>query len=447
MPRSSSAKGRYATAPKYIPTPKQKEFHQSPAQYRGFIGGFGSGKSVAGAMEAWKHIGLYPGSFGLIGRLEFTALAQSSMRTFFQWGPPGGWKYNSHEHKLYVDDGAGTEVLFWHLDDPDPLRSMEFDWVWVDEAHEVPEDTMLMLQSRLRGRVGPHRMWITSNPNGHDWMWRWFINKTHLPEEYQDDYFGVVAKTEDNIGNLPEGYLDKLKANYPEEWIKRYLDASFDVFEGQIYHEFSKIHVVDPYPIPSTWKRLRGMDIGLTNPTVVLWAAVDPDGRLVIYDEFYRTGAEPGEVVMEIMRRDGLAPWPTYMDPAAAQRTAASKISAMRQYQELGLRVIPANNAVWPGILAVKQRLKVASDGFPRLFIMRNCRRLIEEMRSYRWESRRNNVDELNPPERPLKKDDHGPDALRYICMALPISEVAQEMRKYERQPPRRRIRSKVAGY
>jgi len=78
---------------------------------------------------------------------------------------------------------------------------------------------------------------------------------------------------------------------------------------------------------------------------------------------------------------------------------------------------------------------------------MRNCRRLIEEMRSYRWDSRRNNVDELNPPERPLKKDDHGPDALRYICMALPISEVAQEMRNREKQPPRRRIRSKVAGY
>src|SRR5690606_29114957 len=70
MPRSSSAKGRHVTVPKYTPTPKQKEFHQSPAQYRGFIGGFGSGKSVAGAMEAWKHIGLYPGSFGLIGRLS-----------------------------------------------------------------------------------------------------------------------------------------------------------------------------------------------------------------------------------------------------------------------------------------------------------------------------------------------------------------------------------------
>src|SRR5690606_35421912 len=186
---------------------------------------------------------------------------------------------------------------------------------------------------------------------------------------------------------------------------------------------------------------------GLTNPTVVLWAAVDPDGRLVIYDEFYRTGAEPGEVVMEIMRRDGLAPWPTYMDPSAAQRTAASKISAMRQYQELGLRVIPANNAVWPGILAVKQRLKVASDGFPRLFIMRNCRRLIAEMRASRCESRRNQMAELSPPQRRRRKADHGPAALRYIWMALRISEVAQEMRKYAGRRPRRRTRSKVAGY
>src|SRR5690606_41856314 len=99
--------------------------------------------------------------------------------------------------------------------------------------------------------------WRTSSPDGPGRMWRGFVKKTHLPEEHQADYLGVVAKTEDSIGNLPEGYLGKLKANYPEEWINRDLDASFDVFEGQIYHEFSKIHVVDPYPIPSTWKRLK----------------------------------------------------------------------------------------------------------------------------------------------------------------------------------------------
>src|SRR5690606_41475359 len=59
--------------------------------------------------------------------------------------------------------------------------------------------------------------------------------------------------------------------------------------------------------LPISWKRLRGMDIGLTNPTVVLWAAVDPDGRLVIYDEFYRTGATRSEEhTSELQSRENL---------------------------------------------------------------------------------------------------------------------------------------------
>lgn len=438
----------------YKPNEKQMDFHQSPAKYRGFIGGFGSGKSVAGAMEAWKMAALFPGSFGIIGRLEFSALQQSSMKTFFSWGPPAGWRYNSQEHKLYIPNPRGreTEILFWHYDNPDPLRSMEFDWFWIDEAHEVPEDTFLMLQGRLRGSVGPLRGWITSNPNGRDYMWRWFVDKSHIKTKYQDSYYGVVAKSEDNLGNLPDGYVEGLRANYPEEWVKRFLDASFDVFEGQIYHELSPLHKIDPYPIPESWTKLRGMDIGYTNPTVVLWAAIDPDGRIVIYDEHYQTQAEPVDIVEEIKTREPHS-WnrtPTLMDPAANQSSAAAKKSAMQQYIELGLRVRPANNAVWPGILAVKQRLMPWADGFPGLFIMRNCTHLLSELETYRWESRKGNDKEaVNRPEKPRKKDDHGPDALRYIVMANPMSEEAQERRNQmaDEQPPRRRKRSHVTGY
>lgn len=441
------------SAPKYKPNPRQKEFHQSPAKFRAFIGGFGSGKSVAGAIEAWKHIGLYPGSFGIIGRLEFKALTQSSMKTFFQWGPPAGWTYNKQEGKLYVPfpNGKVSEVLFWHFDNPDPLRSMEFDWFWIDEAHEVPEDTFLMLQGRLRGAVGPHRGWVTSNPNGRDYLWRWFVDQSTLSPEHRKNYHGIIAKSEDNIANLPEGYLEGLRAVYPEEWVRRFLNAEFDVFAGQIYHELTDgVHFIDPYPIPSTWRRIFGMDVGYTNPTVFLFGALDPDGRLIIYDEIYKTGAEPPEIAQEIFKRDPVNPriFPTWIDPSAAQKTAASKRSVLQQYRESGLRVVPANNAVWAGIMAVKQRLMLASDGFPRLMIFRNCVNLIRELTAYRWKETKN--EDVNSPEVPLDKDDHGPDALRYMVMSLPLTE-AGDLRRTElygsQQPPKRTVRSKVAGY
>ena len=457
MPRASSLKARARQQQSqlitvdYDPNNKQRRFHQSAAKYRGFIGGFGSGKSTAGAIEAWKMIGLYPGSLGVIGRLEFTALQQSSMKTFFQWGPEAGWEYDSSEHKLYVPvgDGKVTEVLFWHFDNPDPLRSMEIDWWWIDEAHEVPEDTFLMLEGRLRGHVGPQRGWITSNPNGRDWMWKHFVDQSMLDKSVLKDFNGTVARSDDNFKHLPEGYIERLRASYPEEWVKRYLDSSFDTFEGQIYPEFGAAHVIEPYHIPEDWPRYRFMDIGFANPTVVLWCAMDMDGRLVIYNEYYRSGADPTEHWNAIKGFDGGAPWMSILDPAADQSTAGAKISVMRQYLELGMRVKAANNAVWPGIMAVKQRLMPATDGEPRLFVFNTCKRLMAEMQSYCWEKNAR-PDEQNNKEQPKKKDDHGPDALRYGCMHFPVSEVAQDrFNGYakESQPPKRRLRSRVGGY
>jgi hypothetical protein len=45
-----------------------------------------------------------------------------------------------------------------------------------DEAHEIPEDSVLKLMTRLRQRGMPHKVRLCFNPEnpGH-WLYRWFI--------------------------------------------------------------------------------------------------------------------------------------------------------------------------------------------------------------------------------------------------------------------------------
>ena len=80
------------------------------------------------------------------------------------------------------------------------------------------------------------------------------------------------------------------------------------------------------------------------------------------------------------------------------------------------------------GIEAVKARLKVAGDGKPRLFICRDA--LVErdraladakrpvctqdEILEYIW-------DDKAKKEQPRKENDHGMDAIRYLCAAVDL--------------------------
>lgn len=406
--------------PAYRPLPHQASFHRSPARYRALVGGVGSGKTVAGAREALKQAQLHPGSLGLIGRLTATALRDTTMRAVLDMIPPEiihDWRQTDGHLWLRTKvPGVYSEILFRHLDEAGPLGSLDLDWWWIDEAHEpdgqeIPEETFLMLMARLRGRTGPHRGWVTSNPGGHDWVWRWFV------AEQRPGFDCVVARTFDNP-YLPDHYRDiaelhRLPDGSYDEWGRRYLEASFDVFEGQIYPEFSEHrHVVSEVPENRDadgrplWPLIGALDFGVRNPTVVLTAFVDYDSVLWVIDEFYRSEASVEDVAAWI-KAHGLR-WVT-ADPSTANRGPGG-VSAAHLYAEHGVTLAPGQNDVRAGIEAVRRLLRE-----DRLRIHRRCRNLIEEMRQYRWAPGR-----MGEREQPWKEHDHAVDALRYLVMSLP---------------------------
>jgi hypothetical protein len=97
--------------------------------------------------------------------------------------------------------------------------------------------------------------------------------------------------------------------------------------------------------------------------------------------------------------------------------------------RHLGMPTTPAYKAVTDGIQLVATRLKVAGDGKPRLYLLRDS--LVEtdpalvaqkeptcteeEFESYVWDLRANR----RKGEEPLKERDHGMDAKRYLVATL----------------------------
>ena len=106
------------------------------------------------------------------------------------------------------------------------------------------------------------------------------------------------------------------------------------------------------------------IDFGYSNPFVCLWIAIDDDGRMYVYREIYHTRRTVKVHAAQINRlSEGERYEFTVADHDAEDRAALL---------ENGIATIAANKAIRPGIEAVQERLKVAGDGKPRLFVLRD---------------------------------------------------------------------------
>jgi phage terminase large subunit len=182
------------------------------------------------------------------------------------------------------------------------------------------------------------------------------------------------------------------------------------------------VHTVDRFPIPEEWRRFRVVDFGYTNPFVCQWWVADPDGRLFRYRELYgtkrtvRTWAEQINALSAGERIEA-----TICDHDAEDRATLA---------ENDIPTVAARKELAPGIQAVADRLQDAGDGRPRLALFRDA--LVEadgalldakrptcteqEFPGYVWPR---SSDGRPVKEQPVKENDHGMDATRYMVMYM----------------------------
>ena len=409
----------------YRPLPSQKKFHLCKKPYKAYIGGFGSGKTLCGAVEAFLTALRHPGSYGIVTRWSYRELEATSFKTLLDIIPPK-FIYRFYKNQLLLVLKNGSQIQGFNLQNHKRLTSLNLSWFWIDEVTEVTEDIFLQLQGRLRGTL-PRQGWVTGNPNGRDWVWKTFVN------ENRPEYGFFHAKTSENRF-LPESYYENLRQYYPPEWIERFLEGSFDVFEGQIFDEFSpSVHVLrsdEEFPVPRDWPRFRAIDHGLYHPTCCLWATVDPDGNLFITDCYYQKNRLVSDHIAEIHKRTGedVVEW-TAIDPSTSRRDAVSGQSVEDEYRKQGIPTRAGNNSILDGISRVKELLRCDGDhthpltgrkGSPRLHVFGSkCPELIWELQQYRWKDQKPGT-LAKEKEEPVDRHNHAVDALRYLVMGDP---------------------------
>lgn len=435
------------------PLPKQRLFMDlaldpNGPQFLAYYGGYGSGKSLILCIIniIW---GVVHGGEYVIARQFMPELRRTTMQVFKELLPKDlliEERVADAQFRIKSQHGE-AKFHFVGLDEPGKLDSLNLSGVSIDEASQTGEEAMLKLQGRLRNKKGLRKLLLVGNPKGHDFVYQYFIKqdcfspiqdpitkKTITVEAQKRKYRIVIAPSTENR-HLPPGYVAQMLSSYSKERIERDIMGSFDAFQGQIYTEFRRdIHVIKPFKVPEEWTRFVGGDQGFVNPAAFVWCAMDYDGNIYAYREFYQSGWHIDEIVkgnrrpgfegkglVELSRGEKLEG--VWIDPSTkANRGKESDFTTYTENLPQNWSLIPANNSVSTGIDRVKQFLRTDErTGKPRLFIFDTCSNLVDQMVQYRWKELAPGAEaNQNQKEEPVKKDDHAVDALRYAVMSRP---------------------------
>jgi len=243
-----------------------------------------------------------------------------------------------------------------------------------------------------------------------------------------------------NLGNrLPELY-----PSTPEE--------AFIFSTGRVYPEFVEgLHVIPPVKYENFYVAL---DWGQTNPLAITLIHQDPDGNFILFDEFYQAEC-PIEVACKWLKKRGIRKV-HYPDPSIFHKNQVKaqikggemgehRFSIADEFQRHGITLLRGTqNDIPAGIVRVKEYLRFDPErphpfqrdefsntrkGSPRLFITENCKNAIMEFHKYRWPKDPTGALNQEKYERPVAKDDHLCDCIRYTLLSRgkPVSSYTDE--------------------
>jgi hypothetical protein len=352
---------------------------------------------------------------------------------------------------------SGARLYFGYaesVEDAERYRGQSYNWLGLDELPQWPNpDVYNLMKSCVRSTdpTLPTYLRATGNPGnvGAYWVKEMFIDPSppnvpfSIDVSFTNPINGEVktstitrrfipAKVWDNPSLLHDDSYVATLASLPELQRKQMLEGDWDIMGGTAFPEFSRaVHVIEPFEIPHDWVRFRAADFGFQNPFCVLWFAVDYDGTVYVYREYYGTGVHADEWGRNIAKIERKAN--EYIAYGVVDGSMAAKRGdigpSMYEIAQKELSLLGATGFRFAdrspesrkfGKMAVHKALSLREwpDGSmkPGLFVFDTCTNLIRTLPSLPIDP--------NDPEKVDKKssEDHAYDALHYGLRSRPMT-------------------------
>ena len=377
----------------------QTTFLVSPEREVLYGGAAGGGKSYAMLADPLRYMG-HSAFSGLLLRHtteELRELIQKSQDLYPKIWPGIKWS----ERRMQWTAPSGARLWMSYLDrDEDVLRyqGLAFSWIGFDELPNSRFDaTDIDTGDVLR------------YPNGHAKAGKALFKRRFIP-----------ARLTDNPYLAESGDYETMLLSLPEQQRRQLLDGDWDIKEGAAFTEFDRrVHTMDPFSIPSNWVKFRSCDYGYSSYTGVLWFAVSPDERLIVYRELYVSkvlAADLAGMVLDLESGDGNIKYGV-LDSSLWHKRGDTGPSLAEQMILKGCRWRPSDRSRGSRVSGkneIHRRLQVDElTEESRLVFFNNCTNIISQLPALP-------IDKKNPEDIDTGSEDHLYDALRYGVMSRP---------------------------
>ncbi len=423
-------------AEKFKPYDAQLEFLNSTKSMICLLGGNRSGKTTVGSYMIYCHAtGDYPSwwrglrfagpieiwvvgvtslrvrdtvqekLFGRIGKLGTGMIPKSKIvesSIIKKTGTPMAIDRVEIKH---ASGGTSTIQFFSYEMDREKFQGSAVNLIWFDE--EPPDDIYNECKMRVLDTQG--NIVFTFTPlSGITPLYDNIIN---------DPSIHKVWLTMDDAKHLRKEDIERLLEGMSEDEKKARRFGIATVGEGKVFNFQESDYTIEPFEIPPYWRRIGGLDVGLTHPTGALCAAIDDDADTIYIYKEYRVQNKTAFEHAAHLKHWGVK---FLIDPSAFNRQIGTGQSTAAIYQDEGLDLIKANNSVDASLIEIRRLM-----GSGRLFIFDNLAMLLRELRMYRTKKTADGNAKI------VKEEDDLIDPLRYICMG--IQEHAERPKRFQR--------------
>ncbi len=345
----------------------------------------------------------------------------------------------------------GWEISFYSSkSDPFSIQGMDVDLILFDEEI-VHQDWYPEAMPRLADRMGRF-MWSATPQTGTQQLYDLHLRAESWTEEVEHE----PARASE-VPPVTEHFMSIFDNPHLTAEAKRDLEESLDDEEKRvrIFGEFAitgirvydayffprGIHGVDAFPVPTSWTRYAFIDPG-HQVAAVLFAAIPPEKApyspevdaglygdfIYFYDELYLRNCDANRLAARMRAQiGGQEIYEFVIDHHGGRLTEiGSGKTPEQQYREAfrlagvtstktGHSFTYGSDDLDGGILRVKEFLRVRPDGTAKIRFLRGmCPSAISELERYQWKVANGVI-----TEKPLKRNDHQCDNLRY-CVMLP---------------------------
>lgn len=311
-------------------------------------------------------------------------------------------EYNITKREFKFIDESGVRIVeFFGADDQQKLRGSKRQILYCNEANELNWDTEFF-QLRMRTT---DKIIIDFNPDS-EFVWI----KTELEDKrdiVKDDGKPlipggckvIVSTFRDNpfLEEFIVQQIESMKYEDPVKW-RVYGEGEYGIAEGMVFEKYDICN-----KIPEGAKFLAyGLDFGYTNDPTVLSGVWMANNELYIKEIFRKHGMTNADIALEmgILGVDK-------RDMICADSAEPKSIEELRR---MGWNI--------DGVTKGRDSIRIGIDIMRRhkIWIYYESEELIKEFRGYRWDCDKDG----RPlrPERPKGGEDHGIDAVRYVCLS-----------------------------